>query len=115
MHTMGSDFEWESAPCFYKNLDKLINYINPRSDYQMVIKYSTPSIYLEVNWLININSRQSMLKIISILPKMMISFHMLTERMPIGQDTLQVGFNLKDKLNLQGDIYKWLTSFWPLI
>lgn len=47
MHTMGEDFEWSNAAVFYKNLDKLMNYINERKDlYQMEIIYSTPSQYL---------------------------------------------------------------------
>ncbi len=32
MHTMGSDFEWTNSAIIYKNLDKLIDYINERKD-----------------------------------------------------------------------------------
>ena len=49
MHTMGSDFEWDSAHIYFKNLDRLVNYINDRKDYNMEIMYSTPSKYLEVS------------------------------------------------------------------
>lgn len=28
MHTLGSDFAWSNAPMYYKNIDRLINYIN---------------------------------------------------------------------------------------
>jgi len=47
MHTMGEDFNYASALMWYKNMDKLIDYINARSDiYQVKVFYSTPSIYL---------------------------------------------------------------------
>lgn len=48
IHTMGSDFEWSNAPLFYKNLDKLVNYINERkTQFNMEFLYSTPSRYIE--------------------------------------------------------------------
>ena len=60
MHTMGSDFQWDSAPIYFKNLDKLVNYINENKDeYNMEILYSTPSIYLEVSLLIYLGSLSS--------------------------------------------------------
>lgn len=51
MHTMGSDFEWTNSELTYKNIDKLINYINSKkSQFKMEFLYSTPSIYLaEIN------------------------------------------------------------------
>ena len=54
MHTFGSDFEWDSSPIFYKNLDKLMIYINNRKeDFNIELLYSTPSDYIE-----EINSAQ---------------------------------------------------------
>lgn len=48
MHTMGEDFNYASANIQYKNIDKLMDYINDRSEaYGVKIIYSTPSIYLE--------------------------------------------------------------------
>ncbi|XP_061130848.1 lysosomal alpha-mannosidase [Syngnathus typhle] len=47
--TMGSDFQYENANLWYKNLDKLIRYVNARqSDGSRVnVLYSTPSCYLQ--------------------------------------------------------------------
>ncbi|KAM9792306.1 lysosomal alpha-mannosidase [Neosynchiropus ocellatus] len=47
--TMGSDFQYENANLWYKNLDKLIHYVNARqSDGSGVnVLYSTPSCYLQ--------------------------------------------------------------------
>ena len=60
MHTMGSDFEWDTAPIFYKNLDRLLKYINNRKvEYNMEIIYSTPSLYLEVSILFYLGSISS--------------------------------------------------------
>lgn len=50
LHTFGSDFEWTNSHVWYKNLDKLIKYINSNPQYNMELKYSTPSAYVkEVN------------------------------------------------------------------
>jgi lysosomal alpha-mannosidase len=46
MFTMGSDFNYESALEWYKNLDKLIRYVNKMSD-EVEVFYSTPSRYLD--------------------------------------------------------------------
>lgn len=47
MHTMGFDFEYANAHMNYKNMDKLIKYINNHSDeYKMNITYNTPSEYI---------------------------------------------------------------------
>ncbi|KAM8843149.1 lysosomal alpha-mannosidase [Synchiropus picturatus] len=47
--TMGSDFQYENANLWYKNLDKLIRYVNARqADGSGVhLLYSTPSCYLQ--------------------------------------------------------------------
>ena len=64
MHTMGSDFEWDTAPMFYKNLDRLLKYINNRKvEYNMEIIYSTPSLYLEVSILFYLGSISSRRKL----------------------------------------------------
>ncbi|CAF3610103.1 unnamed protein product [Rotaria sp. Silwood1] len=48
MMTMGSDFEYENANQWYKNLDKLIKYVNAQqtNGSDVNIFYSTPSCYL---------------------------------------------------------------------
>jgi lysosomal alpha-mannosidase len=35
MMTMGSDFEYENANLWYKNLDKLIKYVNAQVSFNM--------------------------------------------------------------------------------
>uniref|UniRef100_A0A8C5AWH7 Lysosomal alpha-mannosidase n=1 Tax=Gadus morhua TaxID=8049 RepID=A0A8C5AWH7_GADMO len=47
--TMGSDFQYENANLWYKNLDKLIRYVNTRqaNGSQINVLYSTPSCYLQ--------------------------------------------------------------------
>ncbi|KAL1005722.1 hypothetical protein UPYG_G00063150 [Umbra pygmaea] len=47
--TMGSDFQYENANLWYKNLDKLIRYVNQKQgDGSSVnVLYSTPSCYLQ--------------------------------------------------------------------
>jgi len=47
MHPMGDDFHYVSARHIYKNLDKLINYINSHPEFNMQIFYSTPSEYFK--------------------------------------------------------------------
>ncbi|XP_048762590.2 lysosomal alpha-mannosidase-like isoform X2 [Ostrea edulis] len=48
MMTMGSDFQYENAHTWYKNLDKLIKYVNQQQSNGSNINllYSTPSCYL---------------------------------------------------------------------
>ncbi|XP_077995437.1 lysosomal alpha-mannosidase-like isoform X2 [Glandiceps talaboti] len=47
MMTMGDDFEYENANEWFKNLDKLIKYVNQREDTTNVhVLYSTPACYL---------------------------------------------------------------------
>jgi lysosomal alpha-mannosidase len=45
MLTMGDDFEYENAHEWYKNLDKLISYVNANYGDQLNVFYSTPSQY----------------------------------------------------------------------
>ncbi|AWP05172.1 putative lysosomal alpha-mannosidase [Scophthalmus maximus] len=47
--TMGSDFQYENANLWYKNLDKLIRYVNARqgNGSRVNVVYSTPSCYLQ--------------------------------------------------------------------
>ncbi|XP_068460344.1 lysosomal alpha-mannosidase [Clinocottus analis] len=47
--TMGSDFQYENANLWYKNLDKLIRYVNARqaNGSRVNALYSTPSCYLQ--------------------------------------------------------------------
>lgn len=47
--TMGSDFQYENANLWYKNLDKLIYYVNGRQANGSAVNvlYSTPSCYLQ--------------------------------------------------------------------
>ncbi|KAK3861068.1 hypothetical protein Pcinc_032926 [Petrolisthes cinctipes] len=47
--TMGEDFNYQSADMWYKNLDKLIRYVNARqgNGSRVNVFYSTPSCYLD--------------------------------------------------------------------
>ncbi|XP_074544747.1 lysosomal alpha-mannosidase [Halichoeres trimaculatus] len=47
--TMGSDFQYENANLWYKNLDKLIHYVNAQqaNGIKVNLLYSTPSCYLQ--------------------------------------------------------------------
>ncbi|XP_023670401.1 lysosomal alpha-mannosidase [Paramormyrops kingsleyae] len=47
--TMGSDFQYENANMWYKNLDKLIRYVNAQQSKgsRVNLLYSTPSCYLQ--------------------------------------------------------------------
>ncbi|XP_041641943.1 lysosomal alpha-mannosidase [Cheilinus undulatus] len=47
--TMGSDFQYENANLWYKNLDKLIHYVNAQQakGIKVNVLYSTPSCYLQ--------------------------------------------------------------------
>ncbi|XP_042338783.1 lysosomal alpha-mannosidase-like [Plectropomus leopardus] len=47
--TMGSDFQYENANMWYKNLDKLIHYVNAQqaNGVKVNVLYSTPSCYLQ--------------------------------------------------------------------
>ena len=48
INTMGSDFQYFDARIWYKNLDKLIHYVNARQATGSKVNafYSTPSCYL---------------------------------------------------------------------
>ena len=47
MHTLGEDFHFIDGNIWFKNVDKLINYINGKSaTYSMKFKYATPSEYI---------------------------------------------------------------------
>lgn len=43
----GCDFQFENAHINFKNMDKLIKFINSHPEYNMNVRYSTPSLYLE--------------------------------------------------------------------
>jgi lysosomal alpha-mannosidase len=45
--TMGCDFNYMNADRNFKNIDKLIDYVN-HGDYNMTLFYSTPNEYLDV-------------------------------------------------------------------
>jgi lysosomal alpha-mannosidase len=47
MHTMGEDFTYTNSRMWYKNMDKLIKYINSRDEFGVKILYSTPGDYIE--------------------------------------------------------------------
>jgi len=48
MMTMGEDFNYQDANMWYKNLDKLIKYLNQtKADHNINLMYSTPSCYLK--------------------------------------------------------------------
>lgn len=47
MHTLGEDFQYANARMWYKNFDKLINYINNQPQYGMKLIYSNPSQYVK--------------------------------------------------------------------
>uniref|UniRef100_A0A4W4H8V2 Alpha-mannosidase n=1 Tax=Electrophorus electricus TaxID=8005 RepID=A0A4W4H8V2_ELEEL len=54
--TMGSDFQYENANLWYKNMDKLIRYVNAQQANGSVVNvlYSTPSCYLQELHLANL-------------------------------------------------------------
>lgn len=47
MHTMGDDFAHANAVMWFKNIDKLIKYINNKPQYGMKFIYSTPGNYIK--------------------------------------------------------------------
>ncbi|CAG0879219.1 unnamed protein product [Darwinula stevensoni] len=47
MATMGNDFNYQDAHVWYKNLDKLIKYVNEQRGDTVHLLYSTPSCYLK--------------------------------------------------------------------
>ena len=49
MFTMGDDFTYQNARQNFKNMDKLIKYMNSRTEETGIhVMYSTPACYLEV-------------------------------------------------------------------
>jgi len=42
MHTLGEDFQYTNSRMWYKNVDKLIKYINSKPEYKMKVIYSDP-------------------------------------------------------------------------
>jgi alpha-mannosidase len=51
MWTMGDDFAYEYANTWFKQMDKLIHYVN--LDGRVNALYSTPSIYLDAKYAAN--------------------------------------------------------------
>ncbi len=47
LYTFGCDFEFSNAYINFKNMDKLIQYVNQHQEYNITMFYSTPSIYTE--------------------------------------------------------------------
>ena len=47
MHTFGDDFNYANARMWFKNLDKLFDYINKRPELGVKFVYSTPSTYVK--------------------------------------------------------------------
>ncbi|XP_071953152.1 lysosomal alpha-mannosidase-like [Antedon mediterranea] len=48
MMTMGSDFQYENAIPWFKNMDKLISYVNQKgNEFKINVLYSTPSCYVK--------------------------------------------------------------------
>lgn len=46
MHTLGSDFHWANPRMWTMNMDKLMGYINNKSDFGVTVKYATPGEYI---------------------------------------------------------------------
>jgi hypothetical protein len=44
---MGEDFHYANARMWYKNIDKLMNFVNSRPEYGVKLVYSTPGIYTD--------------------------------------------------------------------
>lgn len=47
LHTLGEDFQYTNSRMWFKNVDKLLNYINSRPEFGVTVKYSTPSDYIK--------------------------------------------------------------------
>ncbi len=47
MHTLGEDFHFTNSRMWFKNVDKLLKFINDRPEFGVKIMYSTPSAYVE--------------------------------------------------------------------
>lgn len=46
MHNFGGDFQYSNAKIYFKNIDKLMKYINSKPDYGVKLIYSTPDEYI---------------------------------------------------------------------
>jgi len=46
LHTLGEDFQYTNSRMWFKNVDKLLKYINNRPELGVTIKYSTPGAYI---------------------------------------------------------------------
>ena len=55
MLVFGYDFSFETAKINYKNLDRLINYVNEHNADKYFLKYSTPAIYIDAISKLNIS------------------------------------------------------------
>ena len=55
LHTMGSDFQYSNAHKYFKNMDKLIKYINNHPEWGINLFYSTPSKYIKAINKLNIS------------------------------------------------------------
>ena len=47
MHTLGEDFTYMNARIYFKNMDKLIHFINRDKSFNIKIRYSTPRDYIQ--------------------------------------------------------------------
>lgn len=47
MHTLGEDFQFTNSRMWFKNIDKLLKFINERPEFGVNIFYSTPGDYIE--------------------------------------------------------------------
>jgi hypothetical protein len=47
LHTLGEDFQYTNSRMWYKNIDKLLKYINSKPEYGIKVIYSTPSVYID--------------------------------------------------------------------
>ena len=114
MFTMGDDFTYQNARQNFKNMDKLIKYMNSRTEETGIhVMYSTPACYLEVcEYLMKKDKiwifRQLNRIQLCTQRNQMTSSHMVVEAIVIGQVTLP-----QDQLSSsrQSDFFGVLLSF----
>lgn len=46
LHTLGSDFHYSNARMWFKNMDKILRYVNSRPELGVAVKYATPGEYV---------------------------------------------------------------------
>lgn len=46
LHTLGEDFQYMNAHQYYKNIDKLMKYINSHPELGATVRYSTVTDYI---------------------------------------------------------------------